>query len=78
MRCGWCLEGHALEQCPNLGSFVMRTPDPEPTTAEEALQYRLHALRAALRGMLVDARRAGLTLSPETAAMVAAADSFDP
>jgi hypothetical protein len=81
VRCAFCLEGgHVKADCPMLGVVHVRTTET-PATADDAytaLQDRTHTLRAALRGTLIVLRRAGILLDPETAALVAAADSFDP
>lgn len=77
--CRFCLtEGHLKADCPKLGTITIREEDPRPTPSDDALQDRCHRLRAALRGVLVDVKRANLTLSPETASLVQDADAFDP
>lgn len=78
-HCTFCRrDGHLKNDCPEVGLILVRTDDEPPSTGEDALQGRNLALRAALRAVVVEGRRAGIVYSPETAALLAHADSFDP
>jgi hypothetical protein len=81
-RCSWCLTAdHEESECSRIAQFrvVADHGIVDPMTDEDdSVHNRIHALRAALRGVLVEARRIGLVFSPETAALIANADSFDP
>jgi hypothetical protein len=80
LYCTWCMQnGH--EKSSHFPAVVVPPEADVPSTADDvndALQDRNLRLRAALRGVLVEARQHGVVLSPTTAALVAQADSFDP
>jgi hypothetical protein len=78
--CAACMLTHAtMDDCALLRVVLPHEVEPAtPDTNLDAVVLRLHMVRAALRGVLVEGRRAGLVLSPETAALVAASDAFEP
>jgi hypothetical protein len=81
--CSWCLESsHTLANCPKAAALnVVRVHgviDPMHDEPEMSVVDRLHRLRAFTRGLLTDMRRAGVSPSPETAALTPPLDSFEP
>lgn len=80
--CVFCLApDHLIQHCPSAKALAVLQAhgviDPMAEEPDMAIVDRLHRLRAYVRGLLTDMRRAGLEPSPETVALTPPLDHFE-